>query len=278
MKKLNALFKFVLMLLILSVFTECQNHDAVKKQQPDVVNYDQIGIDHNKGLDVIFDALKNDKASSSGRVSAKDRLDLISSIGTQFTLQNHPELSTNAIALLKERAVKSISFSKTYLSGRVNGSKDIYQQLMDSANALLNANQKFYIQKILTTMTSEKDINSILSSFDSIEKEIRSNCSDTELPVILASLSVAKHSAQYWNENYEKWVTEFGGVPSGGRIELKINWGVVGAADVAEATIVGGGTIGLGLAPGIGWAAWGIITGGAALLTSGGSALVYVAS
>ena len=107
---------------------------------------------------------------------------------------------------------------------------------------------------------------------------VRLNCSEEELPVLLSTLSVARHSSQYWHDNYSKWVEEFGTSSTSGRTQGEVNWWVVGGADVAAAVSVGVTTSTALLVPFVGWTFWGVVTGGSALITSGASAIILAVS
>lgn len=128
-------------------------------------------------------------------------------------------------------------------------------------------------------MTSgNTDLNLIQKTLHLIESDARVNCPIGELHVVLSAVSVAKHSSQYWHDNYSKWISEFGGISSQNRTNGDINWAVVGGADVAAAVAVGVGTSSALIVPFVGWTFWGVVTGGAAVVTSGGSALIYAFS
>lgn len=117
----------------------------------------------------------------------------------------------------------------------------------------------------------------MLAAFDDISDEAKTSCSDNELPVILAALSVARHSAQYWHDHLGEWVSEFGDTPSSnGRIQGNVRWGVVAGADVATAATVAGSMWGFSLIPGVGWGFAAAVIGGSSLITSGAAALMQL--
>ena len=61
-----------------------------------------------------------------------------------------------------------------------------------------------------------------------------------------------------------------------GRIQGKFYWGLVGGADIAAGVAAGVVTSTALVVPFIGWGAWAAATAGAALITSGGAALIMV--
>lgn len=206
-------------------------------------------------MDHIFRDLKEAKASSSGKISTVDYLDLATESGTQFVLNSHPDLPTDMVQTFKEQASKSNAFYKNYLSAKSSNDQESYEILLDSLNPHLSENQKLYIDKIFSTLTSGIDIDPMLAAFDEISDEAKTNCTDNEISVILAALSVAKHSAQYWHDHLGEWESEFRVTPSSnGRIQGDIRWGVVAGADVATAATVAGSMWGFSLIPGVGWA------------------------
>ncbi|MBS1490927.1 MAG: hypothetical protein JSS93_10395 [Bacteroidetes bacterium] len=126
--------KIVLLLIVISTFTKCQNPEV--KKSHDVIDFNQIGIEHNKGLDYIFNELKSAKSNNtSGRISTVENLNVVTSSGTKFILTNHLDFPASSIAYLKKRAAKSNTFFKNYLSNKSINSRDAYQIMMDSMNA-----------------------------------------------------------------------------------------------------------------------------------------------
>jgi len=180
------------------------------------------------------------------------------------------------VQTFKERASKTDVFFKQYLNAKSTNVEGSYEILLDSINPYLSENQKLYIEKILSTMTSGIDFEPMLAAFDEILDEAKKNCSDNELPVILASLSVAKNSSQYWHDHLQEWISEFGDTPNNnGRIQ-EIKWGVVAGADVATAATVAGSMWGFSLIPGAGWGFAAAVIAGSSLITSGGAALMQL--
>lgn len=268
-----------LIVTIVLIFS-CQPSDL--KINADLVDYDQIGREHNQGLDAIFESLKSLK--TSGRLSnarSGEFLDVIENVTIDFTLKNHSDLSGSSVDELKRNVAHMKSNLNEYssLAARTNDSQYIHDKMISEIEHLLTANQKSYVSKIIEAVTSiGLDINAIQAKLKNIESEVRLKCSEEELPVLLSTLSIARHSSQYWHDNYSKWVEEFGDLSGSGRVKAEINWWVVGGADVAAGVSVGVATSTALVVPFIGWTAWGIVTGGAALITSGASAAIYAIS
>lgn len=115
--------KILTVLLIASIcFYGCQEQE--KTIQSDKYDFDQIGMEHNKGLDRIFRDLKEAKASSTAKISTVDYLDLATESGTQFVLTGHPDLPTDMVQTFKEQASRSNTFFKNYLSARSSNSQE----------------------------------------------------------------------------------------------------------------------------------------------------------
>jgi|GEM_PF-5740140 len=281
---------YTISVLLIHFVLSCNQNEEISYESH--IDYKQIGIQHNQGLEEIFIELKTLKAKSpSGRINKADYIEVIQNRSIAFTLKNHPNLSSKSIDELKSQINNAKSSLKLFIKNRTNSrvseSGYFHDQVMIDIDYLLTPNQRFYANQIVNTVSSGSDINYVLASLNSIEQQIISNCSNDELPVLLSAVSVARSSSEYWHNNYSTWVTEFGDIGGGGggdefldpaRTMGKVDWGVVGAADVAQAVIAGTLTSTALVVPFIGWGAWGIITGGSALFVSGASALIYLAS
>jgi hypothetical protein len=130
------------------------------------------------------------------------------------------------------------------------------------------------MSKIISSILMD-DVKAIHNSLAGIEADVRRVCPEAELHILLTTISVARHSTQYWHDHYDEWLEVLGVSNTSGRTEDEVDWVVVGAADVAAAVSVGTATSTALVVPFIGWTAWGIITGGSTLVTSGVSALIY---
>ena len=173
-----------------------------------------------------------------------------------------------------------VSRLKVSLKGTINArvNAEDYLHFADTISNLTDR-QRQYVNRIFSIVAAG-DFEAMTPAFAALETEVRNECLQDELPIILSSLSVARSSTQYWHDNYAKWATEFGPQSiSGGKIgSLPIDWTVVGLADLGAAVTVGTTISVVLVVPFVGWTFWGIVVGGAALIVSGGTVIIYVAS
>jgi hypothetical protein len=85
----------------------------------------------------------------------------------------------------------------------------------------------------------------------------------TKGAVVLAAVSIARNSSNYWAANFDEWRAAIEGGQVGQILEVMVNWGAINWAsvaimDVIAAVFVGVTAIALWMIPAIGWAAWGI--------------------
>jgi hypothetical protein len=237
-----------------------------------LIDYDKIGIEHNKGLEMLFIQLKKVYPKNRNiQYDQNDLIDFIKSSSIEFTQKNHPELSEIAIKDLIQNVDRmKLYFSKNLNSARLTNINNVHENIVSDVEHLLTLRQKQFVDEIMLAITSGgSELSVIVNKLNEIEQRVRGEAAIDELPVLLTSISVAKHSMQYWYHNFSKWETEFGVSIFNGKVQREVNWWGVGAADVAAAVSVGTVTSTALLVPFIGWGAWGIITGGATVVVSG---------
>lgn len=232
-----------------------------------------IGIEHNQGLYILYQNLKTMKKNlgSLNYETYNSYIEMIEKGAKSYTLQNHPEMPINGIAELNRR----FSDIKKYISPPELDLKG----LIAAAVSNLTSIQQIYAQKIINATLSDRDLNSILRDLDKLEAEIREKVTPAERHILMAAISVAKHSSQYWDENSQKWANEFGSpeiwpiATGSNHREGPITWKIVAGTDVGAALFYGGTSAWLTMFPGIGWASWGIYTTAFTMATSGTMAL-----
>lgn len=283
MKASQLTIKLIIIVFISFLPYSCQEYDHEKNaiNTDGVIDYEAIGEEHNKGMDMLFNVLKTMKANNQIAYNISDYLDQFETAAIDFTIQNHPELSDEGIEELAKnvdnikQALNDFNDGLDPTNGRTENTY-LHYQLFSDIQGRLTSNQNKYLQQIAEAATSGNDVESILETLSNIEAEIKINCVNNELPVLLTSISIAKHSSQYWSENYSKWADEFEGGPTL-RIEGGcVSWGAVGGADLAAGVTTGVLTSTALVVPFIGWGTWATITGGATVLASAGTAVLYV--
>ena len=266
--KLRFLLSSLTLTIIMCLFFfSCQKEETVPINEP--FDYEQIGIEHNKGLDYVFEYLKEKGVGKKiGLKSTTNISQLIDNATVAFLEEeaNFDEKS-NAISIFKAENEKG------YLkSAQVNFQKDLELKLLDKTSKdkleaiydMLNNVRKIGI---------DKSVEKLLV----IQSEIQSECIEQELPVLMSICVTARYSLIYWESNFEKWMLELGGIETlllknvrlkSGNTERDWDWFLDTVGDMAEADAYGAGAGAL-----VGTA--GVVFGPAALVTIPASAVAY---
>ncbi|MHC1705032.1 MAG: hypothetical protein AB9846_14070 [Tenuifilaceae bacterium] len=258
--KLITIFLFIALLFAFS----CNKSDE-KQLSKEKVDYDKIGVMHNQGLDYAFNALKKAKEKGSlTKSNNKDYLNLLYESTVTFNKIN----SSNLTDKENTEVNNSLEETKKLLLKLSNSNKNdgdlLYQSILKEADVLLTAKQKEFSEKVLNAM-SDTNIVIVLSNLDLIESEINLNCTEEEKPGLLAMVSVAKHSSQYWHQNLAIWVSEFGTSKN----TAKFSWSFVGKSDALYAVLTGVGCSEALIVPFVGWGVYIGVVGGGTILVSG---------
>jgi len=267
--------KPLISVLFLFLIFSCQHENLTTPNQ--TFNYDQIGIEHNKGLDYVFESLKKQKQDGINPDELKTYLNIVESSSEEYINGSSYNVSAEQKVIIKKGISNKSQAIKNYSTARIKSSDYIYNQILGDTDSLLIDNQRSSIKEILTVVVDQNlELEETLAQLSTIEKNASDKFDESELPVILSVISVAKYSVTYWNENGDKWAQEFGALSTNGRVKQKINWGWVGGTDVASAV-----SMGIACTPAVagGPVGWGFATlaiGGAALVGSGGAALVQL--
>lgn len=127
-------------------------------------------------------------------------------------------------------------------------------------------------------MNPDLDMNGLQLSLNAIEASAYSTLPSEEASIVLGAVSVARNSSYYWDANLEYWRAQLNGSgqPYLPRTNGRVSWGWVAGMDVTAAVIVGVGNSPALAAVFIGWAYWTAIPVGAAVITSGATAIITV--
>jgi len=250
----------------------CQKNDE-KQLQNNKVDYDKIGIMHNQGLDYAFKTLKAAKEKGClSKSTNEDYIDQLYKSTISYIDVNFSDLTDKEIQEVKNSLLKTKETIIELSSSSSKGNEYLYQSIMKKAESLMTDKQKEISNKILSIMSENSDIDRIFSKMALVENEINQTCSEEEKPCLLAMLSVAKHSSEYWNQNLSNWITEFGT----SKDTPKLSWALVGESDAAYALYAGITCSTAVIVPFIGWGAYIGIVGGGTLITSGTAALLQI--
>ncbi len=279
-RKTNLFTTSVIMLLLFSLigFWGCEGYDNI--DIPNYEIYQKIGIEHNNGLDYVFEELKKSDVSKIGLKSANLSEDIfeIAQNATKDFIAKTFDLSDENLSLVNLQIAKA--FDKTS-KNEVN-LKSANAHLYESkTEALLTDTQINFLDELNAIMSdNDHDLKSLQKRIISIENRAVNNLVEEEYAVILAATSVAKYTLEYWSENLDKWSVLLSGNTAtlqtmprlkSGNAESEeddnFSWKEVGKADVGGAVAAAAGSgVGYLVAGGpVGWKAWaGIVAGGAA--------------
>jgi hypothetical protein len=264
--------KSLVALLTISLIFSCQDSNEVKNVN--LAMYNQIGIKHNEMLDVTFYKLKELKDKSSGLLDMNEVLELIKETVIEHTLNSSASLEAVELVTSNVEAAKLTMLNCTWYH---QATGNIFNRQVNSEiYNYMTENQRIYYKKISDTFEADDaNIESTTRKFNDLEQEIISNCSEEELSALLSSISIARHSFVYWNENATKWKNEFGSRDQNGRILQDPNWKVVGGMDVAGGVTMGVYSSPAVVVPWVGWGFWaGAVASGAAV-ASISTAVIY---
>jgi len=260
MNSLNKSIKVLLSIITVSFiafsfFTSCQKDKLVKKNNQ--FNYEEVGIQHNKGLDFVYNYLSVQKTKEN-LINAKNIL-TISEQGTyKFLQENNLLIDKNVDIAIKEASVPF----KIYKSNLQNNLKsgNLEHLWPDNVDSLLTNIQKQYLNELNDIINNyQNNLNAMLSEINKLEVNINENVSVNEQPILLSSCAIARHSFQYWHDNIDKWNELLSNSPL--KSTKSFSWGEVGKNDVAYgvgggvAGAIVGGSVSLGVLTLPGWAA-----------------------
>lgn len=281
MKKLKSIIVSIIGLAILSIcsigFWGCEKNEVI--DIPNYEIYQEIGMEHNNGLDYVFDELKKANVSKTTLKSANLNNDIfeIAQKATEDFVKRTFEMSNENLSNANLQISKA--FANTLKNGArlKSGKANLYDNEMAASLSDLQIDLLDELNKIMSD--NDYNLNSLRNRIISIEKRAVSNLLEEEYAIILSAASVAKYTLEYWSENFDKWSELLGGntvtLSSIARLKSSnvesdnggFSWKEVGKVDVATAAgaaTTGGVTYLLGLGP-VGWKAWAGIVGGAAV-------------
>jgi hypothetical protein len=197
-------------------FAACKQNDYTEStrlmdfERDKLAQYEQIGILHNQVLDTVladiwkdkiltFNESKGDKplTKSSTKETKRDRLIDVAYNAMERGLKNSfPEMTGEIIGSVasKEKFAADIKRPLTR-------DMDVNDEILNS----LTPSQKQYYEKLKEIIDKQYKIEELLVRISILEEEIIKNVSETEWDALLCATSVARNSAQYWNEKVLVW-------------------------------------------------------------------------
>jgi hypothetical protein len=210
MKK--SIFALVLFMLALLSCNQGRKVNSVVKQD------DRIGILHNQILDTIINDLWKEKINTF--ISEKSEKIMAKSYDKDFLLNKRIDLSHSALQRgIKNSLPDSITdadilsyipkdkFASIAKQGKKPTTRSSSTPLSADMQNLTPWQQKYY-KKLLQILSSKNlSLEQVLLQISEQEQEaVENSPTPEEAEQLLLFTSVARHSAQYWAENFKKWI------------------------------------------------------------------------
>jgi hypothetical protein len=196
---------FCSLLLFVLIMTKCSSNNEEKISEGVNFEYELIGVEHNKGLDYVFEKLKKENADKGTTLrSSSDLSFLIKKASINFTLES--EFGKGLEYNQMEGFLNS--FGEIELrSGNTKNSGGIISVL---GKVELTPLQIHYINQLddILSKYEHGDIQSTIEYIKNFEAEIIKTGSPDDLQILLSTTSVARYSLQYWLENHDKWMSD----------------------------------------------------------------------
>ena len=266
MKKLCVFF---LATLVGVFFFSCEKIGTEKQELE--VDFSIMGKMHNKGVESILRGFQ-DAGTNSDQSQTKE-VPYVSYISI---------IKSNAISYVKEETgndAEAIAIAEEFLHNFLDDNPACVEH-----KAIANSIYTPYIQSIKKTKTfntqlkelneiaTDEDVNlqSLLSRLQQLEATVRcSSLTATEKNILLAGISVAQESYQYWYDKGPEWLNTLKGEGKKG----KFSWKSVGRADISGAVDGAMTVVAMAFVGPVGWAAAVAGVAGAAAGSSAGNAV-----
>ncbi len=188
-----------LLLLSMFLFMSCQS--KVEYLPQTTFQIDQIGKEHNKGLDYVLSYIKINKNKIMD--NSKGEFLKIAQEGTkEYFYKGGYLVSSSNITLANQEASSVYKYYKD-----INYENESLKKLWPmEKDALLSDLQKQFLNEIQIAIDDQTmDLSATLNVLTKIEKKSIQKCSHEDQYLILSTLSIAKNSLQYWHDNYNDW-------------------------------------------------------------------------
>lgn len=271
-------FNFAQLLMVVFLFVSfiaCDRDEAL--QEVAFFDYEQIGVIHNRGIDYVFNYVKEKTVHCKPEMKTGEALLHLVEEGTREFLKKSDLFDEPGMEIALEESKKPFIFYNDCLKDNLKSST-MTSVCLSEIEALLTHNQKAILIEMDEVFNGNIwDVQEVTSSLEALEKKIISECSEEEKHILLCATSIGRHSFQYWSNNFDLWFDEFG--PDIKFKKAQFNWAEVGKNDVAYGIGGGisgaviGGSVTLGVLAIPGWAVGAI---GGAISGSAGNAILQV--
>ena len=299
MKTLKTL---ALIISLVFLFLSCDKENSSDVQLL-IAKYDSIGIMHNQRLDSMLVAIKKYKKYSK-HISFEEATIICKKNNAAFIENYYPQYEYKDKALFLAQLPMSKLSMKSKSQSLESGNDTT--SIIPENDTLLSELQLSFLKE-LDIVLNDRDsvISSLMQRIEKIEENAIEQLGENELPLILATFSVAKSTLKYWSENYNEWKNELQvdvqsvksslATPTPGNsrpssptdldptrkdnnppAKNQVSWKSAGVSDVGGA-VAGASALGFArfLGP-IGWKAWAVGIAGSAVGSSAGDVLMQL--
>jgi len=259
-------------LLILVCLSYCKKDTSLQEKDNVItpiklsltdIDYNQIGIKHNEELDIAFKALK--EARSKGILKNEDCFKIVKGTILAMAEGTSEKPTEEQMITLKNKVNGYQKIFLDYTKSFKKGDPDLSTNFLKEGDSLMTDHQ-ISISNCMYSILLNKNysIEIMEQKFDSLENVIKLTCDENEKPSLLIGISIARHSSNYWHDNFSKWQNELGLSASKNEAD-PYTWKFVAVFDVIAAVYEGIVASPLICFPFIGWGAYatavGITTG-----------------
>lgn len=261
MKKLSVFFLAILAGLFLF---SCEKTGTEKQEE---IDFSIMGKMHNKGLESILNGFQETETifdqSQTKENSYASYISIIKSNAISY-VKEETNNNAEAIAIAEEYLDKFLDDKPEYLDFKTF-ENTIYTPYIKKIRKTPAFDSKL---KELNEIATDNDINlqSLLSRLQQLESTIRSSSLSTnEKNALLAGISVAQESYQYWYDKGPEWLKTLTGESKKG----KFSWKRVGREDISGAV---NGAVSIAIVAAAGPVGWVAALTGIAAAAAGASA------
>ena len=265
MKKKNYLF--ILTILLTSAYIGCSENEITEKNSEEtssqhLITLDEaklMGIQHNEGMAFVLDELNK---TDLQKLSSKQKKEKAQKLVHEFLSEEYSENKDFAIQTAKEELKRLMRLNQAQKSSKSSSSESIILAVADDLGDKISTKQRVLLEKIDKIMSNDwEGLEATIQKFNEIENEAQS-LPEKDRGVIYVAAEIGKNSAEYWNENLNKWNSSL--TNSKRPMTKEMDWGAVGKWDVAGGVGGATGALAVNLIPGAGQVAYtGAIVGGA---------------
>ncbi len=163
-------------------------------------DYEQIGIEHNEGLDYIFKRLETNNPKQRPSIKRAN----IQDIYVQAKILGKEYLATKS-NLAKKNKESAFSTFQSYFPDKSRSRRNMDREVVFSEV------QTEYLQR-LNSIIDDTTLNlpQILEEIKKLEVIISEECNEQDKHILLSSTAVARHSLAYWHKNLTSWMGKLG--------------------------------------------------------------------